>query len=146
MEQVYSVLSGEESVGTVWLRRQGLYYRIRCRCRLTGTVKYKLVAVCGENAVDLGLCVPYADGFGTDVQIPIKQIGEGELRFRLIPKHGRLHGRFVPVSPDEPFSYIRQLQNAHLARQDGHIGVILEDDQNSRDKPTGQWSDPSTFE
>ena len=96
------------------------------------------MATCGENTADLGLCVPHGDRFGVDTKIPIKRLGEGTLSFRLLPKHLPMKGNFFPVSPDEPFSYIRQLQKAHLALQDGQIGVIFTDDQNSSDRPTGQ--------
>ena len=102
--------------------------------------------MCGENTVDLGLCVPMDGGFGVDTQIPVKRMGDGELSFHLMPKHQRISGRFVPVFPDEPFAWIQMLQKAHLARQDGQIGIVLAEDQRSRDNPTGQWSEPITSE
>ena len=134
----YSVFLGDEELGKVLVERLGLYYGICCRCTLTGSVRFKLMAECGENQVDLGLCVPQGSLFGVDTKIPIKRLGEGKLHFRLVPKHRKVDGKFVSVKPDEPFSYIRQLQNAHLAKQDGHLGIVLSEDQNSRDKPTGQ--------
>ena len=146
MQREYSVFSGEEVIGKVLVQRQGLYYRISCRCQLTGTVRYKLMASCGENTADLGLCVPHGRQFGVDTRIPIKRLGEGSMSFRLLPKHSKMDGRFVPVSPDEPFGYIRQLQKAHLATRDGTVGVVLAEDQKSIDSPTGQWSEPITSE
>ena len=146
MQEEYSVLSGDETIGKVFVQRQGLYYRIQCRCSITGTVKYKLVAKCGGNVVDLGLCIPYRDGFGMDTSVPIKRLGEGELIFHLKPKHNETKGEFIPVSPEEPFGYIQKLQQAHLAQQDGLVGIAVNEDQNSKDSPTGQWSEPSTSE
>ena len=138
MQKKYSILSGDAVVGKVQVQRQGLYYQISCRCELTGSVRYKLIAHCGDNTVDLGLCVPKDRQFGVDTRIPIKRLGEGMLSFRLVPRHSGLQGKFVPVSADEPFGYIRSLQSAHLARQDGQIGVVLPEDQSARDNPTGQ--------
>ena len=138
MLQEYPVFSGDKEIGKVFVKRQGLYYCICCRCALTGSARYKLLAECGENRVDLGLCVPQSGKFGVDTKIPIKRLGEGELYFRLIPKHQTADGTFVSVTSDEPFAYIRQLRNAHLAKQDGHLGIVLTENQNSRDKPTGQ--------
>ena len=129
MQEEYSIFSGGEEVGRVFVQRQGLYYRICCRCRLTGAVRYRLIATCGENTADLGLCVPQGDRFGVDTRIPIKRLGEGAISFRLLPKHSSLEGKFVPVFPDEPFGYIHQLQKAYLARQDGVVGIILKEDQ-----------------
>ena len=144
LQNEYLIFSGGEEIGKVSVQRQGLYYSIRCRCMLTGAVRYKLIASGGEGTVDLGLCVPIGDRFGVDTKIPIKRLGEGTLNFRLQPKHKHMQGKFFPVLPEEPFHYIRQLQTAHLARQDGAVGVIISDDQNSSESPTGQWSEPIT--
>lgn len=146
MQQEYFIFSGEEKIGIVLVQQQGLYYRIRCRCDLTGTVRYKLIAGCGNNSVDLGLCVPKDNQFGVDTAIPIKRLGQGEMRFRLAPKHSRAEGNFLAVSADEPFGYIRQLQKAHLFHRDGNVGIALDGDQSSSDAPTGQWSEPITSE
>lgn len=146
MQQEYLVLSADKPVGKVSVQRRGLYYSFCCRCKLTGAAGYKLIASCGENTVDLGLCVPHGAEFGVDTTIPIKRLGEGDLTFHLIPKRSKLEGKFVPVSADEPFCYIRRLQNAHLARQDGLVGILVTKDQMETDSPTGQWSEPNTSE
>ena len=146
MQQEYCVLSGDEIIGKVFVQRQGLYYHFRCRCSITGAVKYKLIVNCGENTVDLGLCIPHSDGFGMDTKLPIKRVGDGELTFRLMPKHNKLVGEFLSVASEEPFGHIQKLQQAHLALQGGLVGVIVNEDQNSSDNPTGQWSEPSTSE
>ena len=38
MEGIYDVMLADETVGTVEVTKQGLYYRFDCRCRLSGTV------------------------------------------------------------------------------------------------------------
>ena len=146
LQKEYSVFSGGEEIGKVWVHRQGLYYHICCRCALTGAIPYKLQATCAEKTVDLGLCVPKGQDFGVDTSIPIKRLGEGMLSFQLMPRHKKSEGRFVPISPEEPFHYISQLQQAHLSKQDGVVGIVLPGNQNSSDSPTGQWSDPITSE
>ena len=143
MQHEYFIFSGEEKIGNVLVQQQGLYYRIRCRCDLTGAVRYKLIASCGSNTADLGLCVPKDNRFGVDTAIPVKRLGQGELSFSLVPKHSRVEGNFIAVSADEPFGYVRQLQQAHLAKRDGFVGVELQTD---KDNPTGQWSEPITSE
>ena len=110
------------------------------------TVKGSLLACCGDHTVDLGICVPHGDRFGIDTKVPIKRFGEGTMTFRLVPKHNKIEGTFLPVSPDEPFSYIQKLQQAHLATQGGLVGVVVTEDQSSKESPIGQWSEPITEE
>jgi hypothetical protein len=146
LQQEYFIFSGEEKIGAVVVQQQGLYYRISCRCNLTGSVRYKLLASCGNLSADLGLCIPKDNQFGVDTAIPVKRLGHGELSFRLVPKHSRVEGDFVTVSADEPFGYIQQLQKAHLVHREGVVGIALCGDQSSMDNPTGQWSEPITSE
>lgn len=126
MEGTYPVLLGEEEIGKVTVFPQGLYYRISCRCRLTGEVIYKLAAARDGERVSLGVCVPMEGLFGLETRLPKKRLGEKAPEFWVIPKGGELPG-FVPLSPEEPFSYICRLKNAYLANKDGKIGVVFRD-------------------
>lgn len=124
MHGEYAVYMGNERVGSAAVTREGLYYRISCRCRLSGTVPCR-IAVTGEKEVDMGLCVPQGDEFGIEKRIPIKKIGEGELRFQVLPRHQVSKGIFVAISPEEPFRYIARLKDAYLARRNGQIGLTI---------------------
>lgn len=129
MEKNYEVYFGESTVGRVQMLRQGLYYQIHCRCRLTGNVICRLYASVGDQRENLGVLVPMDGGFGLDTRIPVKRLGEGELRFDAGPKHEKPSGgRFVPIYPEEPFAYLERLKDAYLARQDGQLGVMLRQD------------------
>lgn len=125
MEGNYGVYFGNQLAGKVQVMRQGLYYRFICRCKLTGDVVCRLNVCCGKNQESLGVVVPENDGFGLDTKLPIKKIGEGKMDFFLIPKHEISQGNFVPIYPEEPFSYIARLKDAYLARKDGQVGVII---------------------
>ena len=123
----YEVLFGKDRVGKVQVLREGLYYRFFCRCRLSGDVVCRLAVRCGEKEENLGVVVPVGDGFGLDKRLPVKNLGEGEMTFFLMPKQERLEGKFIPIYPEEPFSYIARLKDAFLARQNGQIGVIIKE-------------------
>lgn len=125
MEGSYEVCFGKDTVGKVQVLRQGLYYRFICRCRLTGDVICRLVVRCGEKQENLGIVVPMEDGFGLDKKIPVKQIGEGNMDFLLVPKHDQLMGKFVPICPEEPFAYITRLKESFLVRKDGQVGIVI---------------------
>ena len=121
------MLFGKDRVGKVQVLREGLYYRFFCRCRLSGDVVCRLAVRCGEKEENLGVVVPVGDGFGLDKRLPVKNLGEGEMTFFLMPKQERLEGKFIPIYPEEPFSYIARLKDAFLARQNGQIGVVIKE-------------------
>ena len=125
MEGTYGVYFGKQCAGKVQVIRQGLYYRVICRCILTGDVICRLQASCGSNREDLGIVVPEGDGFGIDTKIPVKRLGEGTMAFELIPKHDAIKSRFVPICPEEPFSYIARLKEGFLQRKHGQTGIVF---------------------
>ena len=125
MEGNYGVYFGNRQVGKVQVLRQGLYYRFICRCQLTGGVVCRLSVTCGNNRENLGVVVPVSDGFGMDTKIPVKRLGEGNMEFSLVPKHEAPAGKFVPIYPEEPFSYIARLKESFLERQNGQLGIMI---------------------
>ena len=125
MEGIYPVLFGQAQVGKVQVQKQGLYYRFFCRCQMTGEVVCRLVVQCGGEMENLGVVVPVEEGFGLDTRIPCKRLGSGEPEFHLVPKHEISMGTFVPIYPEEPFAYIRNLKNAYFERRYGQEGVVI---------------------
>ena len=114
---------GGQAVGKVQLLRQGLYYCVHCRCRLSGAQSIRLWAACGEKKVDLGVLVPMDGGFGLDTRRPVKHLGEGDIRFTLAPKHDNPRTHFAPITPEEPFAYLQRLKDAYLVTKDGQKGA-----------------------
>ena len=125
MDGKYEVFWKDRAVGTVETAREGLYLRIACRCFLPGREMLRLWMECGEKPIDLGLCVPMGDGFGTDKRIPASRCGSGKPRFYLRRKDDLLRGKFIPLSPEEPFQYIHRLENAYLEKRNGRVGINI---------------------
>lgn len=123
MEEKYAVSFGNEQVGKVSVQRRGLYYRFRCRCRITGGAVYRVRVRCGEIQESLGILVPMEGGFGLDTQIPVKRLGEGEMEFFMVPKYESSPVAIAPVYPEEPFAYISRLKDAYLVRQNGELAI-----------------------
>lgn len=119
----FEIMQGSSSIGKVTVERQGLYYRIRCRCSLTGEVMHHLVVTSGEKREDLGTLVPFDGAFGLEKRVPVKKLGEGKPEFRLLPKHSSPNGKFYPVYPEEPFSYMSRLKDAYLEARNGQVGL-----------------------
>ncbi len=88
---------------------------------------YRLTVRCGEKTENLGIPVPEGSWFVLRTRIPVKKLGEGEMQIRAEPKHTDLSGKFIPLSPEEPFRYLRRLQDAFLQVRDGQVGIVLTD-------------------
>lgn len=124
----YCVNFGNQQCGKVQVQKQGLYYRFTCRCRLSGDVVCRLYVSCGGKEENLGIVVPMDGGFGLDTKIPAKRLGEGEPTFSLVPKHETR--KFIPIIPEEPFSYIERLKTSFLVKKYGELGILIEEDHN----------------
>lgn len=86
---------------------------------------YHLVVSSGEKREDLGTLIPYDGAFGLEKRIPVKRLGEGEPEFLLLPKHSCPNGKFVPVYPEEPFSYMSRLKDAYLEIRGEQVGLCF---------------------
>ena len=125
MVGTYEIRRGNEAVGTATVEKQGLYYRICCRCKVSGEGMRRIVVTCGKQREDLGICVPVEGGFGLNKKIPCKRFGAGKPEFLLLPKYPGVQGKFVPVYPDEPFAYMTRLKSAFLEVRDGQSGIVI---------------------
>ena len=125
----FDVHLGDKVTGDVHVERQGLYYYFRCRCTLPGKGMYRLTVSSDGKREDLGGCVPMEGRFGVEKKIPCKRLGEGTPEFRLVVKgeSGVSPGKFIPVYPEEPFAYIRKLENAFLVHRDGQVGIMIQE-------------------
>ena len=122
---MYDILLGGQPVGKAAVQRKGLYYEFDCRCDFTGEVMYRLWVRCGEHSENLGIPVPEDGKFRLTARIPVKRLGDGRLEFSAVPKHADLTGKFIPLSPEEPFRYLCRLQEAVLQVRDGKVGVVI---------------------
>lgn len=125
MEGNYEILLAGVSVGQARIKREGLYYCFQCHCRFSSEVIYKLTVTCNDVTENLGIPVPEGDHFVLETRIPIKRLGEGIPVIRAVPKHNDLQGKFIPLSPTEPFAYLSQLESAFLEKRDGKLGVVI---------------------
>ena len=128
VEGTYEIVQCGEVVGSVLVRRQGLYYHFLCRCRLSGEVMFRLIMLCDGQETDLGVLTP-ADGcFGINRSLSVKKVGQGRPIFSLSPKKTSVSEDLVLFSEQEPFAYLSQLHRACLVRQAGksYIGFRSE--------------------
>ena len=123
----YDICQGADKVGTAVVTREGLYYRISCRCRFGGEPMRRILMTIGDCQTDLGVCIPIDGRFGLEKRIPCKNLAAGTPEFRLMPKYRRTDRIFVPVYPEEPFAYMARLKDAFLEIRDGQMGVLIKE-------------------
>ena len=85
----------------------------------------------------MGVVVPVGEGFGLETRLPVKRLGEGEMAFFLLPKHDRPRERFVPIYPEEPFSYLSRLKEAYLEKREGQLGAVFPEEISPASGPQG---------
>ncbi len=85
---------------------------------MSSDVMHNLVVSCGERQESLGVLIPYGQEFGLDTKLAMKRLGKGALQFRITPKRDKIE-EYVPLSPEEPFAYIRRLKECYLVRHNG---------------------------
>lgn len=109
MEGTYELRFGEKRIGTVCVRREGLYYALLCRCPKLSRGMFELLA--GEE--NLGLLVPLHGVMGLECRIAAKRLGEGRLSFSLRERNTDC----VEIHAEEPFAYLQRLHDAYLVKK-----------------------------
>ena len=125
MQEYYSITQNGNPVGKMAVSVQGLYYRFTGRCTLSREEIFRVEVTCGDRRESLGVLVPSGEEFVVDTRLPVKQLGEGELRFTVAPKRQEITGQFVPILDEEPFAYITRLKESFLEVRNGQPGIRI---------------------
>lgn len=121
----FNVYLEKQIVGTAEIQINGLYYHICCRCKLPTGKLFRLNAICGQHTVDLGICVPFEDGFGVNKRVPVKNLDTENVLFQLSTKQGASNSIFLPLDPQKPFEKMAYLMDAKFERQNGVAGLLI---------------------
>lgn len=122
----YQVYQGQETIGTAETETEGLYTKVSCTCRIDGSILYRLVAEHEGQKADFGILIPMGDQFGVRTKIATKKI-PADAVFRIVPKNKVAGQKFIPVYPEEPFSYIEQLKHSVFLRKNGQAGILIDE-------------------
>ncbi len=124
MKACYEIYLNGQVVGLAERTREGLYDHFSCRCKISSGQIFRLRATCGEKTENLGVLVPDNGVFTLKTRIPTKKLGSGPIRIEAIAKEN-LEGKFIPLSPEEPFRYLKRLEDAFLQIRADQVGVVI---------------------
>lgn len=125
--QMCKVWMGGEVAGSVCITKEGLYTRFLCQCKLPDNDIYRLLLTCNGLNTDLGICVPQGEYYMVNKVVKSRQIGDGEMCFRITSTTEKNKDRFIPMLSDKPFDYISQLENMMLCVDNHGYGIIIRD-------------------
>lgn len=126
METFYSVSLNGKQVGKTEVCRHGLYYQFSCRCQINSDNIYRLMVCCEGKEENLGVLIPTDGSFLINTKVPVKRLGEGEFSFYLKSKQAENPTAiFIPISPEEPFSYIAKLKDSFLEQKNDQLGIHI---------------------
>ncbi len=117
----YPILWKTQQVGEARVWQEGLYCRIECICSGAWKEMPRVQLVCGEKRVDLGICIPTAQGPSIHTRIAAKKIGEESLQFYIQLREPE------PVIPLYPVTYLKHLPNVRLTKSAESMGLLLTD-------------------
>lgn len=123
---IFDVKLNEKVVGSAEILKRGLYYQISCRCNIPAEKLYRLQAVCDQETVDLGICVPFEDGFGVNKTIAAKKLDTDTIFFHLSANMEESDVVFVPLDTTKPFDNLENIMHAKLVWRDGGAGFLFE--------------------
>ena len=104
-------------MGIAEVKREGLYCRLSCRCRMVDSQVHRLYAD-GEK---IGVLVPQNGELTLDTRVAAKRLKPG-CEFTLEERKGE----FIPIRPGEAFSHLDKLRMGKLSFRDGEPGLFLE--------------------
>lgn len=133
MTRTHAVLWNGKQTGTVCLTKEGLYYRVQCSCKTVDKQIYRLAALCGDDPVRLGVLIPEGDEMMLQTKIPVKKLKGEDPQFQLEcissgkkqEDNRKSQGKFIPIYPDEPYSYLSKLKSSYLEIRKGEPGIVI---------------------
>ena len=125
MLNVYNVYLDDKVVGTAQLTPRGLFYHVHCRYNIDNGKFYRLCAICGERVVDLGICVPFYDGFGIEAMERITKFDSNEIRFYIVKNNESSEDKFFVLNEEAPFENLEIVMDARFERRNGEAGLII---------------------
>lgn len=124
MDENYPMYCDGQVVGSVAVRKTGMFFRFLCRGSGIAHQHCRLILYTDTARKDLGLW-PFYDRAGEiTAHLSAKQAGMPPYRFCIEPENKQ---QFVAVYADRPFSSLSQFEKARFTVCDGQPGIVFTD-------------------
>jgi len=124
---IHRILYNDKPVGEATVVKEGLFYKIICKCAGFEDIPHCVVAEWNDFKLDLGICVRTGNGLGLTTRIQCGKIPTGMPVFRMSVKRRKQVGEFFPLRPEEPFRYIQRLNDAMLVKRGEEYGIVFKE-------------------
>ena len=116
---------GVNCVGWASLEKEGLYYRISCKCNMTEKSIFRVIMASANGRYPIGVLLPAAPGFALSARIPVKKVDLNTLHFMVEPLDSDEGCIRIPISADLELPWLQQLENARLHYHNGSKILVI---------------------
>ncbi len=122
MEETVQIYSDDQAVGTAFLTRQGMYWRVQCRCCLPHG-GYRVRFCTDRGTTDLGLLCPQGDHFTLTARVSLHDFDPAQLRIFAVQPNTR--ERIIVLDESRPIDCLPRLREARFCLRDGSACLVL---------------------
>ena len=101
----------QKKIGTVFVEKQGLFYKISCRFSFTNKSRVKLYVLSSNQYIEIGQCSNYGEKWGLEKWIAVKHIGNDIKSFCVMLENT---DNVEKVEAGKPFLMLERLTEAYL--------------------------------
>ena len=122
---MFPVYYGEKECGSAVLEKQGLYYRISCKCKIPVCTPCRIELSADGKKIDLGTCIKDGNTYILNTKIPVKHLLGKDLSFTMDSGALKDHTSYYPVSEDAPIPHLNRLEKARLVHMGEGVGIVF---------------------
>lgn len=124
---MFSIYFGEKICGRARLEKEGLYYRITCKCEIPTDALCRMQMKTRGECIDLGTCIKKGSSYMINTKIPCKRIDPEDVQITMLTNAPHTTGNFIPVSSKLPFPYLHKLERGRMAFVGEQVGMLFTD-------------------
>lgn len=118
----FEITLNGKPLGTATVEKQGLYYRISCRCLLPDRKIHTIWVRWSDGSRKLGVCVPEGQYFCLDTKVPTKYFPLTGLSLEI---DYQAENEFFPIDTQKPFIHIDKLEQSRFDIRDDQPGLVI---------------------